>query len=456
MSNVHRLGILSLLAAGMWLVWYPSAIGIQDEAAYLAHARIVARGDLTGDAPGDITVSMIETPRGVVSKYPPGQAILLAPTQWGPWRMAFVVPLLLLLATTWMAAAALQRDDRSPLWAALVLFHPTLLLYARTLMSDLTVAACLTAAFLWSDARRTRPLLAGLALGVAPAVRMAALPLAGALGIILLWRLATDRRFRAVTMAIVGALIPLAALGAYNTFIFGEVWVRQAPMTGYFDWATSPERALFYLAALNLVWPLLAVAVVTSRHARRLEAQVVLGISFVLFSGYYFVDRRFGLPADFVVGLRFFVPILPILVIVYVERLEIWMLRMRVAPAALAVGLATVIAADAGLVMRHQRFLDATAERREIAVTEANRAPAVVAHGSAAELLSPAWGAPPFTLVNSVAEMLARIDAAEHGTQEVLFIAQGVAGDSLAERAQRDVRRVSGLTLLRVPSGPPQ
>ena len=67
MSNVHRLGILSLLAAGMWLVWYPSAIGIQDEAAYLAHARIVARGDLTGDTPGDVTVSMIETPRAALT-----------------------------------------------------------------------------------------------------------------------------------------------------------------------------------------------------------------------------------------------------------------------------------------------------------------------------------------------------------------------------------------------------
>jgi hypothetical protein len=129
---------------------------------------------------------------------------------------------------------------------------------------------------------------------------------------------------------------------------------------------------------------------------------------------------------------------------------------MRVAPAALAVGLATVIVADAALVMRHQRFLDFTAERREIAVTEANRAPAVVVHGSAAELLSPAWGAPPFTLANSVAEMLAQMDVAQHGTQDVLFIAQGVAGDSLAERARREVRRVSGLTLIHVPSGPSQ
>jgi hypothetical protein len=440
----------------MWVAWYPSAIGIQDEAAYLAHARIVARGNLTGAAPGDLTISMIETPRGVVSKYPPGQAVVLAPTQWGPWRMAFVIPLALLLTTTWMAAAALQRDNRSPLWAALILFHPTLLLYARTLMSDVTVAACLTAAFLWSDDRRARPFLAGMALGAAPFIRMAALPVAGALGILMLWRLAAQRRYRAVTIAVAGALIPLATLAAYNAFVFGEVWVRRAPMSGYFDWPTSPGRALFYLVALNLVWPLLAFGIATSRHLRRLEAQVVLGISFVVFSGYYFVDRRFGLPADFVVGLRFFVPILPILVIVYVERLEDWISRLGLRPVALAVGLAVAFLADAALVMRHQRFLDATAARREIAVAEANRSPAVVVHGSAAELMSPAWGAPPFTLANSVEEMLAKMDTAGRETHHVLFIAQGAAGDSLVERTPHDVERVSGLTLVRLPPGPPQ
>ncbi len=31
--------MLCLAVAGLWIVWYPPAIAIEDESAYLAHAR---------------------------------------------------------------------------------------------------------------------------------------------------------------------------------------------------------------------------------------------------------------------------------------------------------------------------------------------------------------------------------------------------------------------------------
>ena len=63
--------MLSLAVAGLWIVWYPPAIAIEDESAYLAQARILARGELTGNRPTDMTIGMVQTANGAVAKFPP-------------------------------------------------------------------------------------------------------------------------------------------------------------------------------------------------------------------------------------------------------------------------------------------------------------------------------------------------------------------------------------------------
>lgn len=445
--------MLSLAVAGLWIVWYPPAIAIEDESAYLAHARILARGELTGNRPTDMTIGMVQTANGAVAKFPPGQPLLLAPTQFGEfWRTGFMVGLMALLGVTWLTATLLQRDGRSPLWAALVLLHPTLLLYARTLMSEVTTALVLTAGFAWSDMREPRPFRAGLALGLGPFIRTAIVPIAAALGLLFVLRLARANRWRDLAFAVGGAAVPLVALLFYNAYVFGSPFESHSPVSTFFDWSTSHQRAIFYAVALNLLWPALAIGVIMSRHPRRVEAQLTLAISYVFFVGYYFVDRRYGLPADFVVGLRFFVPILPILAIVYAERIESWMPQFAKRPPLIAGTIVMVMVANITLVARHQGFLRETATRRDIAVQAAQEADFVVVHGGAAELMSPAWGAPPFILGGNVPSLLAWIDSADRQAVSVLFIAQGAAGDSLLALARGAAQTVPGLTLVRAGS----
>ncbi len=452
MSATRSLLVLCLAVAGLWIVWYPPAIAIEDESAYLAHARILARGDLTGTQPTDMTLSMVQTANGAVSKFPPGQPLLLAPTQFGGfWRTGFVVGLMALLGITWLTATLLQRDGRSPLWAALVLLHPTLVLYARTLMSDVTAALILTAGFAWSDMRDPRPFRAGLAFGLGPLIRTAIVPVAAALGLLFVLRLARANRWRDLTFAVGGAAIPLGALLSYNAYVLGSPFASHASVATLFDWSTSHQRAIFYAVALNLLWPALAIGVITSRHRRRVEAQLILAISYVFFAGYYFVDRRYGLPADFVVGLRFFVPILPILAIVYAERIESWVPQFAKRPPLVAGMILIVMVANIALVARHQSFLRETATRRDIAVQASQEADFVVVHGSAAELMSPAWGAPAFTMRADVQSMQALGAAMVAEGNRVLLIAQGRWADTLYAHSGGSARREAGVGLLWLP-----
>ena len=450
MTEARGLVLLGLVVAGFWVPWYPPAIAIEDEAAYLAQARIFARGELVGNEPGDRTISMRETARGVAAKYPPGHPLLLAPFQWGPWRLGFLLPVTTLLLTTLLAALALRRNGHSALWAALVLLHPTLLLYSRTLMSELTAALVVTAGFIWSDPRRPRPIAAGLALGAAPAMRTALLPIAGFLGALFVWRLWRDGKRIHAAQAVGAALVPLLALAAYNFAVFGNPVELHAQYTGTFDWGSSPSRFLFYAVALNLLWPLLAVGVALSRHPRRLEAQVILAFTFLLYGAYYFVDRRFGFPADLVVGLRFFAPVLPLLCIIYVEPLDRLLRHARHRNALAIVGILAVIAANIALVSRHHGFLSETALRRDVAVAAAQQADFVAVHGSAAELMSPAWGAPPFVLAGSVDEVLQRAERAALDGAAAVAIAQGVAADSLARLSTHPLLTAPGLTVIQV------
>ena len=188
-----------------------------------------------------------------------------------------------------------------------------------------------------------------------------------------------------------------------------------------------------------------------SRHRRRVEAQLILAISYVFFVGYYFVDRRYGLPADFVVGLRFFVPILPILAIVYAERIESWMPQFAKRPPLIAGTIVMVMVANITLVARHQGFLRETATRRDIAVQAAQEADFVVVHGGAAELMSPAWGAPAFTIRADVESMQALGAAMVAEGNRVLLIAQGTWADTLYARSGGSARREAGVGLLWLP-----
>lgn len=448
MKAGRGLALLCLVVVGLCLAWYPPAIAIEDEAAYLAQARIFARGDLVGTEPLDRTISMQQTADGVAAKYPPGHPALLALSQKGPWRIAFAVPLAALILTCLLAAHALQRDGYASLWAALILLHPTLLLYSRTLMAELTAALVITAGFVWSDPRRPRPLLAGLMLGAVPVVRTALLPVALFLGGLLIWRLWRSGRRDAAVRAVAAALVPLVALGIYNLTVFDNPIETHAQVTGYFDLASAPARLLFYLVALNLVWPLLAVGVFLSKHERRLEARVISILCLALFGAYYFVDRRFGLPADLVVGLRFFAPVVPLLCIVYAEPLRRWLTLVKQRRAVAVAALGLVLAADALLVVRHQDYLEETARRRDLAVSAAKSADVVLAHGSAAELLSPAWGAPPFALVDSIDDLLQQAEDAASAGSRTVVVAQGAAADSLTQLTARPHQSIPGLTLV--------
>ena len=82
----------------------------------------------------------------------------------------------------------------------------------------------------------------------------------------------------------------------------------------------------------------------------------------LLFSGYYFVDRRYGMPTDLVVGFRLFVPLLPVMVLGYAVSLR-KALGQRITGGWTSAVVVVLLMLNAVLVARHQGFLLDTAKR---------------------------------------------------------------------------------------------
>lgn len=160
-----------------------------------------------------------------VPRYPPGFSILLAPAvalggvESAVW-MSFGAALLLGL----LAAALAWRlggPTAAPVAIALTLFVPGVTYLAQVVMSDLPSAALvlLELALLALGRRVTSTVIAGILAGGLVWIRLAAAPLlfAGLLGLTARpsWR-------RNATCYIVGAVIPLAGLGAWQLATFGS------------------------------------------------------------------------------------------------------------------------------------------------------------------------------------------------------------------------------------------
>lgn len=434
----------------LWVIWYPPAIAISDESAYLTQAQLYSAGKLVADA-STRTWAMRETDRGWVSRYPPAQSVVLAPTQWFHWRAGFVAPLGFALLATLFCAATLKRSGLPGAWSLLLLLHPAVVLYSRTLMSE-ALAMLVVAVALWaSDPDRPRTAVAGLVLGIMPAVREALLPVALVLGGLTALRRWRSGGFRAVAPLALGAGIPLVALAAYNHVIFGDPSSLRVDWNHFMDWAGAPERGLFYFLALNFLWPGMLVGICAAEHRRKLEVMLLTAAGFVVYTAYSHVDRRHGMPADLVVGLRFFVPLLPVLVLGYAALLQRrWDRGFRSVRVQMAAAI-LLVAANAAVVATHQGFLVDTARRREAAIEFSRGANVVIAHQSAAELFNAAWGGPPVVAVGTVEDVLQELAARACSPGRTVGVAQGAPAAALAA-APSAVAPTDGLAVIRADS----
>jgi len=387
------------LFVATYLVFYPPVFAIVDEDAYLSQALLLRTGRVTyALGPDEAPHMSTGVPGRMASKYPPGNRLFLVPFTLPGWRFVFVSGLVLAVAGTLLFWRVLRRlaPESDPAWALAWLFYPSVVIYSRTVMSDLFCATLTLAAFYFLLRAGRWTLAAGLAFGFSFLTRYSNAVLFPVF--VLLAQTGGPGRLRRAALFMLG-FAPFVALAlGYNRLCYGGPLAFPMHLTTVFSPAFVPRNLVLYGSSLLVAWPLALAAPLAA--GRRLLLWLGLPAA-ALFIFYCFVPHPTpGL--DFVgrtvVGLRYLLPAAPFLLLAWCAVLD-RLSRPLLFAAALRVLLVVLFAASSVVLQwRHQQALKEQDSCRRALLSMVPEGAYVLANAAAAELLSPAWGTRPHRL----------------------------------------------------------
>lgn len=311
--------------------FYPRVVMNVDESQYVHQTLMLLEGRSTIEVTDPLTGETFEKRP---STYPIGTALLMAPwvASFG-WRGAFLVaPIALVLAVV-MLGRWLQENGRSPLFSLLLFgFVPTLVM-SRLAMSDMPSAAMVTLG-LWlfwrgREGPPQRWLLAGFVFGASTALRPpnALTFLLLCAGTVIRW----DRHWWALAIGgVAGSAVRLAS----SAFVLGDPFT--ARNSYLLELHTIGERLPLFLFGLLVLIPGGLVLSLLYRGDRRPEIVGTIVSFFVFFVFQRFSTVETSLQNRIVLALRYFLPLLPLMVFAMAESgPRLWnALQQRLEPTA--------------------------------------------------------------------------------------------------------------------------
>jgi hypothetical protein len=419
--NARRSGwivlILTCLAfAVLFLATYPTLSGVEDEVGFVNQALVWSRGAISSEASGfdelryDGDIS--DTPhladfirvdgRHVPSRHPGRSLILLPFLMLGGVRAGFLSGLAIHLGTTLVGAALLARLGKSPAWAILILLHPTLALYSRTILGDEAAGGfILLAALMTTVPGRRGAIATGIAAGLAALMRYhagLALPVIAAS---IALDPARDRRWGDGLACLISGGAVGVLLIAYNLALYHAPLDAPGAARGVFGLRYLANQVPFYATALMVLWPGMLVTPALDRSPLRWSARGVALIYFGFFSLYYWHDTGSNAAETLVASLRLMQVALPVWIVSYAVAVDDRIagpLRCRFGTRASAlVGLtivAVLFATVAVAFNKHRTHLRTLEAARDALAAEAPSGSVVVQHGAVSKLFGIPGGHP--------------------------------------------------------------
>ncbi len=304
--------LLVYLAAALFCA--PAGVTIIDEVSYFTEADAIAAGRDLRD-PGSYHPGPTSLPfQG--ARYPLGFPALLAPFTKLPWPMPFALNVIVHLGGAALFSVVLRRRGLSRRWTLLFLAQPGLLLFSRTLMAE-PLAALHTVALLWL-AEQGEPLWLGVAVGLAPLIKLSQIIVA--LPFVLTWLACRPwpRRLRDPLLAALGAVFPLALWALQSTWLYGSPFRMPggSPLSGLF---VALKWLPLGLAQLCVAWPLLPLGALRARRPE-LVAAATLTIYLAFYEGLHYLGP--SLAATLLVGSRLHLPAIVLLLPGYAALLS--------------------------------------------------------------------------------------------------------------------------------------
>ena len=464
-SSWCLLGVMMMAYIGLFVVYFPRLAAIDDENGFINQAIVWSKGAMSAEGAGYTTLQDFQEIQGrhVPSRHP-GRSLFAL-----PFLMAFGLPgiffsgMLLHLMMTIIGGLLLSRLGRSPLWAVLLLFHPTLALYSRTALADGASGMFLMLAAFATLSPQGRGIFSGIAVGLAALMRAhagMALPIVAAS---LRYPPRGPKPWRDVASCLLAGIACGGLNMAYNLILYGSLVDPFSSQRGYFAAEFLVPHALFYAGCLTLIWPGMFLAPVFDRSPIRWLVRGVCGLNFVLFSFYYFHDDSPRFLETIVIGQRLIQVALPLWIISYVGMIDelVWArwesrLSRHTRMALIALGMLVLCMGTAVMFAQHQRHLERSKAERDAFAAIAPSGSLVVRYGNIQKLFGIPLDSKTYrfaTLEFNGQTLDVSHEIAAESKVWYLVVLDSALGDSLPSSASDLIRR-EGLT--EIPVAPPR
>jgi hypothetical protein len=285
---------------------------VTDESNYIRQAKAYADGHTRVQVRDGLTWEVKDE---LPSPYPPGTSLVQVPFVLAlGWKGAAWASALALVVTVLVLCLWLRDLGLPPAFALLTLFYVPTLVLSRIGMGDVISGLVVTIgmwAFFRGEQRRWATPFAFFIAGASTVFRDSN-PIffisfaAGAL-----WR--HRRWFVFVSCGLLG----LALRFALAQVLQGSAWMLHDPYPWSF--AGSPERFGLYVLVLLVLVPGGLLAALSYRGPLRAEMRATVLLVMLFFSGYSYAGQSSGALRQLVLGPRYFIPLVPLLVVTLAE-----------------------------------------------------------------------------------------------------------------------------------------
>lgn len=420
--NLNKLGLEQylLFACGalyvlLFLWFYPETYAISDEASYFSMAYVLKQGKIFVDM-ADMPVMRTVSGRNghSVSLGDLGHSVLMIPFTIFGWKATFLTNLVLHLIGYLVFYKILKLLGYSGYLSFLYLFHPTFVLYSRTLMSDVSGAVFILIGFYLYLKGDKYTYFSGASFGVACFIRYM-----NVVGFIPLLIIAVIRDVQRKSLSnlsrnfmnsgalkLIVGFVPLAILIlVYNYTAFGNPFVdsrsvsyEYLSMGETFNWRAFIPNAKFYLIALTIFYPLMWLALLIYRGKAHWELNAI-SVSFFVF---YMLTAGPGALGGHDKGIsvlkqlltiRYLMPIIPLLLVMYVAVIERFFRRYRhVFRTLVAFVLAASLVMAIGVHYGHAQYLHRQWKITQTIYKNTSEGAIIICNRDTPEYIHPVWG----------------------------------------------------------------
>ena len=317
------------LFVALWLYWYPQYFTFADEGEYMHTAALLSKGILP-----PVTDPLLSFKYNTIDKihfypqYTLGMGLLFAPLLWVfSWKLLFFLPLFLHLASFVLLSRVFRMLHYNENFAMLFLFHPGLVFFSRTLMSETpSIFLILLATYFYLQSHRDekKAVYAGIILGISLFFRYT-----NGIFFLVFFVVSFFENKQRAKYLLLGFLPFVFLLLLMNFHIYGTQLIGYKPsqFLGKTEYAGLIQRVILlgkYILPLLLIYPGLLLTVFFYKGTIRKEIFLLLlghGLWFFALNAQTF---HYDFLKNLVLGPRYVYPFYALLLIPYAALAEKW------------------------------------------------------------------------------------------------------------------------------------